>query len=208
MTPPQRQRFDAARADSQERHGLGVAYVRKAVGPGTEYRNAVARAVISEQGGYYQLQEMPEEFCGVVGGLTHRLIGPDEARATLRRLENLIFGVLRGALPARALSLYALYEGGSLRERRGMFLCDWAAGGPPPFLHGALEADALPLFFKVRVHLDAPLPDWPDLPQQGILFFLMPAHTDAGQCLLAAIAQTPETVDLAASAPAKPQMMN
>ena len=34
------------------------------------------------------------------------------------------------------------------------------------------------------------------LPGSGTAFFLAPAHTDGGQCLLAALARTPDVRDL------------
>ena len=71
--------FDAVRAAHLDRLGLAIAYIKKRGGQVTEYQNEIARAVLSDEGGYYQLAEMPEEFAGALGaGVSHRLIAPSE----------------------------------------------------------------------------------------------------------------------------------
>ncbi len=121
--------FAAIRAAHQSQHGLTIAYIKKRVGEGIEYANEVARAVLSEQGGYYQLTEMPEEFAGALGeGVSHRLIGGAEARDALREVEALVAALTQGRQPALSLSLCVLYAGGSLRTRQGMFVFEQKPG--------------------------------------------------------------------------------
>ncbi len=198
--------YDALRAAHQDRHGLTIAYLKKRVGEGVEYANEVARAVLSPQGGYYQLAEMPEEFAGAVGGgVSHRLVGAGEAWETLRAVQALVAGVAEGTRPVRAVSLYALYAGGSLRARRRMFVFDQPPGGSP-FAHGAWLPETLPRFLKLRLDCgDGVAPDALGLPQ-GVLFFLTPQGRDDGRSLLATLARTPATQDLG-TRPA-PTMMN
>ncbi len=198
--------YDALRAAHQDRHGLTIAYLKKRVGEGTEYANEVARAVLSPLGGYYQLAEMPEEFAGAVGGgVTHRLVGDGEAWETLRAVQALVAGVAQGTSPVRAVSLYVLYAGGSLRARRRMFVFDQPPGGPP-FAHGAWQPETLPRFLKLRLDCgDGVSPVALGLPQ-GVLFFLAPQGRDDGRSLLATLARTPATQDLG-TRPA-PTMMN
>ena len=135
MLMPDNTEFDTLRAAHFDRHGLAIAYIKKRVGAGTEYANEVARAVLSDHGGYCQLAEMPEEFAGALGaGITHRLIAPDEALALLARMRAFAEGLLTGAQSVHAASLYALYAGGSLRTRREVFVLDQKPG-EAPFCH-------------------------------------------------------------------------
>jgi hypothetical protein len=193
--------YAALRAEHQEQHGLTIAYIKKRVGEGTEYANDVARAVLSEQGGYYQLAEMPEEFAGALGaGVSHRLIAEAEAWETLRQVQALVEAIQQRTQPVQSVSLYALYAGGSLRARRRMFVFDQRPG-ETPFAHGAWQSESLPRFFKLRLDCgDAPAP--PTLTAlgltQGVLFFLAPQNRDDGRSLLATLARTPATQDLSA----------
>lgn len=188
--------FSALRTAHQTQHGLTIAYIKKRVGEGMEYANEVAQAVLSAEGGYYQLAEMPEEFAGALGdGVSHRLVGAEEAWKTLRELEALVEEVTRGTRPVRLLSLYVLYEGGSLRTRQGMFLFDQKPG-EAPFSHGAWQRETLPRFFKLRLDCgEAAAPPALGL-TRGVVFFLAPQNRDDGRSLLATLARTPGTQDL------------
>ena len=198
---PETTDFDAVRAAQSERHGLAIAYIKKQVGAGTEYRNEVARAVVSESGGYYQLAEMPEEFAGALGGgVSHRLVSPPDALALLSEMQALIEGILTGTQAVRAASLYALYAGGSLRSRREMFVLDQKAG-EEPFSQGRWQPDTLPRFLKLRLDCGVqPAPPALGL-AQGVLFLLAPQHRDDGHALLATLTRTPGTQDLSAPKP-------
>ncbi len=200
--------FDFVRAASADKHGLAIAYIKKQVGPGMEYENEVARAVLSESGGYYQLAEMPEEFAGALGGgVAHRLVAPLDALALLGQVQALIEGLLSGAQKVQAASLYALYAGGSLRSCREMFVLDQKPG-EAPFAHGEWRANTLPRFLKLRLdNGGSPAPLLlPNGLSEGVLFLLPPHHRDDGHALVATLARTPSTQDL--SAPRPPLMMN
>ncbi len=201
MFMPEMTDFDAVRAAQSERHGLAIAYIKKQVGPGTEYRNEVARAVVSASGGYYQLAEMPEEFAGALGGgVAHRLVAPTDALALLSEMQALIEGILAGTQAVRAASLYALYAGGSLRSRRDIFVLDQKAG-EKPFSHGRWQPDTLPRFLKLKLDCgEQPAPPLLGL-TEGVLFLLPPQHRDDGHSLLATLTRTPSTRDLSAPKP-------
>ena len=188
--------YASLRAEQQDRHGLTIAYIKKRVGEGAEYANDVARAVLSPQGGYYQLAEMPEEFAGALGaGVSHRLIADAEAWETLHRVQALVTSIQQGAQAVRSVSLYAVYAGGSLRTRRRMFVFDQRPG-EEPFAHGVWQPESLPRFFKLRLDCgDAPGPTELGL-TQGVLFFLTPQNRDDGRSLLATLARTAGTQDL------------
>ena len=191
----------ALRAEQQKRHGTAIAYVKRQVGAGTEYANEVARVVLSKSGAYYQLNELPEEFVGAVGGdVTHRLIGESEAQETMAQLAVLVRGVDGGGVSARELSLYVLYPGGSLQSKRAMFVFDHRPGVSDPFAHGVLLPRFVPRVFKLRLDLD-PGQQPPGFPPSGIVLLLTPTHTDGGQCLLVTIPRSADVRDLGAQAP-------
>ncbi len=198
--------FDFVRAAHLDRHGLAIAYIKKRVGPGTEYANEVARAVLSEEGGYYQLAEMPEEFAGALGaGVSHRLIAPADTLTLLAQMQGFVEGLLTGTQAVHSASLYALYAGGSLRSRRELFVLDQKPG-EPPFWHGQWQPGTLPRFLKLRLDCGA-LPPPPALGlSQGVSFLLAPQHRDDGHALFATLSRTPGTQDL--SAPKTPAMMH
>jgi len=201
IAPEDDPEYAALRAAHQDRHGLTIAYIKKRVGEGTEYANDIARAVVSPQGGYYQLAEMPEEFSGALGaGVSHRLVADAEAWETLHQVQALVAAILSGTQAVRSISLYAVYAGGSLRTRRRMFVFDQRAG-EAPFAHGVWQPEALPRFFKMRLDCgDAPDAAALGLTQggltQGVLFFLTPQNRDDGRSLLATLARTAGTQDL------------
>ena len=201
MFMPETTELDLVRAAQSERHGLAIAYIKKQVGAGTEYRNEVARAVLSASGGYYQLAEMPEEFAGALGGgVSHRLVAPSDALTLLAEMQVFIEQILAGTLAVRAASLYALYAGGSLRSRREMFVLDQKAG-ETPFSHGQWQPDILPRFLKLRLDCGSQPPPPALGMTSGVLFLLAPQHRDDGHALLATLSRTPGAQDLSAPKP-------
>lgn len=190
--------FDAVRTAHQSQFGVSIAYVKAQVGPGTEYANEAARAIVSPQGGWCQLSEMPEEFAGATGaGVSHRLLPRPAMLETLARWDALLQAVARGEAHFRKLSLYALYEGGSLLAGHGLFVLD-CAHGRPLVTHGAFAPTVVPLFLKICVDAegDAPAAARYGLPTRGVQFFLVPAHTDNGGALLATLSPSPGSADL------------
>jgi len=198
--------FDALRATQQSRHGLAMAYIQEQVGPGTEYANEVARAVLSDAGGYCHLTEMPEEFSGALGaGVSHRLVSQTEAHKTLLHLRQWTEAIASGASPLHTLSLCVLYAGGSLRQRRELLICDHKPS-QEPFLHGTWQPNALPRFFKARIETkdDPLLLAHLGLPASGVVFFVAPSNTDDGRCLLATITRTESAIELSRAAASSP----
>lgn len=202
---PQDTPFDALRAERQAQFGVSIAYVKSQVGPGTEYANEAARAVVSPRGGWAELADMPEEFVGATGaGVAHRLLPRPALWAALARCEELLQSLARGEVAFRKLSLYALYEGGSLRDGRGVFVLD-SGQGRSLFTAGAWQPGVLPRFLKICLHAggDPAQAARFGLPARGIQFLLVPSHTDHGGALLATLAPAPGSADLSAR-PASP----
>lgn len=202
---PEPDPFDTLRAERRSQYGVSIAYVKSQVGPGVEYANEAARAVVSAHGGWCQLAELPEEFVGATGaGVSHRLLTRPALLSAVAGYDALLQAAARGDLPLRRLSVYALYEGGSLRDRRGVFVLD-CASGRPLFSAGAWQPEAVPRFLKVCLHAE-PGTDWParlGLPLRGVQFLLVPAHTDHGGALLATLAPSASSADLS-TRPASP----
>lgn len=198
MTNPDNPEFDALRAEHQSQFGISIAYIKRRVGAGTEYANEIARAVLSPHGGYYELAEMPEEFAGALGaGVTHRMVTRPDALETLARLERLVLAIAQGEAQPRKLSLYVLYQGGSLRDCRELFVLDYQRG-EPLFAHGSLQSGVVPRFFKICLDASGAEAIAADcgLPASGVQFLLAPTHTDSGHCLLATLARAPGASDL------------
>jgi hypothetical protein len=197
MFTPEDPQFDALRQERQAQYGVAIAYIKRQVGPGWEYANEVARAVLSPNGGYFELAEMPEEFAGAVGaGVSHRLAHASEALETMRRLERLAVAVVRGEVVLRSISLYVLYAGGSLKTRQSLFVLDHQQGAPP-FAHGDLQANVVPRFAKLRLDAgpdDGVLADFGLT--SGVHFLLAPSQTDTNRCLLGAFLRTPGQANL------------
>src|SRR5437868_13476429 len=63
------QKVDLAmlRAEHQKRFQTQIAYLKERVGEGIVYRNAVVQVVVSDEGAYYELNDLPEEFGGASG---------------------------------------------------------------------------------------------------------------------------------------------
>ncbi len=190
--------FNSLRAESLSRHGLAIATLKAQVGDGCEYANEVARAVLSDTGGYFQLREMPEEFAGAVGaGVTVRHLSGEQAQAMPEQLQHLAQTVSAPGNSLQRLSLYAVYAGGSLRRRRGLFVLDYRAE-QDVLTHGSLRAD-VPRFWKAALHAPERVSpsceacvDAFGLPASGIQFFL--AHKDGG--VLVTFARVPGAQDL------------
>ena len=138
---------------------------------------------MSEQGGYYQLAEMPEEFAGALGGgVSHRLVAPLDALALLAQMQVFVESIVAGTQTVRAASLYALYAGGSLRLRREMFVLDQKPG-EAPFTHGRWQPETLPRFLKLRLDCgDLPVPPRSGSPRASYSSSLPITATTAMPC--------------------------
>lgn len=145
------------RAEHQKHFQMAIGYIKEKVGQGTEYRNEVVRVVVSEHGAYYELYDLPEEFCGAVTtSLERRFLAPEEAIEILDRAVHAASRVT--AETTRRFTVLALYTRKGIVDRRGCFVYDFAPpalGGPAtPVEVGAFRPGVLPLFYKVRIDAD------------------------------------------------------
>src|SRR5215831_4783922 len=77
----QRLELDQLREEYQKRYGVAVEFIKNEVGPGLEFENNVARAVVSPNGAWFECIDQPMEFSGGSGDLvSHRYVGNRDAR--------------------------------------------------------------------------------------------------------------------------------
>jgi hypothetical protein len=153
------QKVDLAmiRAEHQKRFQIQIALLKERVGEGTTYRNSVAQVVVSEEGAYYELNDLPEEFGGAAGeNVNYRFVTESEAAAHLDRAVD--------ALPranwenTRHISVFALYSRRGLADRKNCYVYEFRpeeyAPERPPLVIGTFQPGVMPLFFKVKIDAD------------------------------------------------------
>jgi len=145
------------RAEHQKRFQTMIAYIKEKVGEGVEYRNAVARVVVSDHGAYYELNDLPEEFSGAAGPeVTHRFISPAEAIDLLAHAVGSTSLATRDN--TRHMSVLALYTRRGIVDRKNCYVYDCRvdpeASSLSPLTIGAFQPGVMPLFFKVKIDAD------------------------------------------------------
>ncbi len=145
------------RAEHQKRFQTMIAYVKEKVGEGVEYRNSVARVVVSDRGAYYELNDLPEEFSGAAGSeVIHHFVSPEEATALLARGVAATAGVNRDN--TRHVSILALYTRRGIVDRKNCYVYDCRpqpeASVLAPIVIGAFQPGVMPLFYKMKVDSD------------------------------------------------------
>ena len=156
LDPLQKVEIALLRAEYQKRFQVIINYIKEMVGEGIEYRNAVVRVVASDTGAYYELNDLPEEFCGAVGeDLERRLITPVEAIALLARAVEA--GNRVTPQNTRHFSILTLYTRRGLVDKKNCFLFDYMpndASPHAPVITGKFQPDVMPLFFKIKIEAD------------------------------------------------------
>ncbi len=145
------------RAEHQKRYQAMIAYLKEKIGEGTEYRNSVARVVVSERGAYYELNDLPEEFSGAASpDVTHHFLSPADAAALLARAVEATGRIDRDN--TRHMSLIVLYARRGLVDRKNCYIYDYRANdfvqSTAPLVIGKFQPDVPPLFFKVKIDAD------------------------------------------------------
>ncbi len=173
LDPLQKVEVAMLRAEYQKRYQTMIAYLKERIGEGTEYRNALARVVISPNGAYCELNDLPEQFIGGAGTeITHRFIAPAEAAALLARAVEATNRV--NPQNTRHVSLLALYSRRGLADRTNCYIYDYRVQEevlhPEPQTIGAVQTDVTPLFYQIKIDADF-APDVLEMPR-GIVFCL------------------------------------
>lgn len=170
LDPVQKVEIALLRAAHQKQFQVQINYLKEQVGTGVVYENAVVRVVVSENGAYYELKDLPEEFGGAVGpGIERRFLSREEAIGLLGCACQMAQHVEE--YRTRHLAIFALYTRRGIVDRAHCFVFECRRDGErnmPALQFGQFQPDVLPLFFKVRVHADH-VPETLGL-AQGLLF--------------------------------------
>src|SRR5258708_20043757 len=89
LDPSERLEVDQLQEQYQRRYGVSVEFIKSAVGPGDEYSNLAARAVISPTGAWFECIDLPMEFSGGVGeAISYLFVSDAEAIRTFSALHT------------------------------------------------------------------------------------------------------------------------
>ncbi len=145
------------RAEHQKKFQAMITYLKDKVGEGVEYRNSVARVIVSDAGAYCELNDLPEEFSGAVGPDVHaRSVAPDEAIQLLTRAFDALMQANREN--TRHCSLLALYARRGIMDRKNCYVFEYRVGDDEamsrPLVIGQFQPGVMPLFFKIKIDAD------------------------------------------------------
>jgi hypothetical protein len=150
------QKVDLAmlRAEHQKRFSTQIALLKEHVGEGIVYRNGVVQVVVSEDGAYYELTDLPEEFGGAAGEhLDRHFLTEQEAVALLTRaIETLARANERNT---RHISVFVLYTRRGLADRKNCYVFEYRpeefTPERPPLIIGNFQPGVMPLFYKLKI---------------------------------------------------------
>lgn len=145
------------RVEHQKQFKTMIDFVKEKVGEGIEYSNNVARIVVSEQGAYYELLDLPEDFSGAAGDqVERRFVTPKEVTDLLALAVDATKKVNRSN--TRHLSILILYTRRGIVDRKNCYVFDFKpdpdASIVLPTQVGKFQPGVMPLFFKVRMDTD------------------------------------------------------
>jgi len=183
LDPAQRLILDALDEEYRRRHGAALEFLKAEVGEGVKYENAVARAVVSPNGAWFECKDLPMEFSGMAGGpAAHRFVSNGEALALLDR----VYALTPAVTPenTRALGLFVIYGRTGLVDPRAAYTFDFSrrTDGPTrrPQSLGRYQPDVMPLFYRCRLDTDL---DTTGLPIRRGVFFCL-AHVSEKHLLV------------------------
>ena len=155
--PLQKVEIAMLRAEHQKRFQTQIALLKERVGEGIVYRNDVVQVVGSEEGAYYELNDLPEEFGGAAGEHVERhFLAEAEATDLLART----FETLPRATAenTRHISVLALYTRRGLADRKNCFVFEYRPNeltpARPPLVIGRFRSGVMPRFYKLKVDAD------------------------------------------------------
>ncbi len=154
LDPLQKVDLAMLRAEYQKRYQAMISYIKERVGNGVEYRNAVARIIVSDTGAYCELNDLPENFYGTLGDeVEQRFLTQKQALELLNRVYTAIPSV--DAENTRSFSIFALYSRRGIVDRKNCYVYEFNREQPhQPAEIGAFLPKTLPLFFKINLDSD------------------------------------------------------
>lgn len=152
--PLQKVELAMLRAEHQKRFQTQIALLKERVGEGIVYRNDVVQVVVSEEGAYYELNDLPEEFGGAAGEHVERhFLSEPAATELLRRTVELL--PRAGAGNTRHISVLVLYTRRGLADRKNCYVFEYRPDEQtpdrPPLVIGKFRPGVMPRFFKLKV---------------------------------------------------------
>jgi hypothetical protein len=153
------QKVDLAmiRAEHQKRFQIQITMLKERVGEGLNYRNGVVQVVVSDEGAYYELNDLPEEFGGAAGEhVQHRFVTDAEAIELLTQAVNTLAGAT--AENSRHISVFVLYSRRGLADRKNCYIFEFRpeeyAPARPARVIGKFQPGAIPHLFKLKLDAD------------------------------------------------------
>jgi hypothetical protein len=153
LEPREKLELAMLRAEHQKKFQMMINFVKGQVGEGEEYRNSIARLVVSDAGAYYELVDLPEEFTGAFGpGVEQTFIAETEAVKLLEDAASAAEAVASNS--ARLMQILALYSRRGLVDRKNCFVVNYLQGEryrTGENVSGSLQRGVMPLFFKIKL---------------------------------------------------------
>jgi len=155
--PLQKVELAMLRAEHEKRFQTQIAVLKERVGEGIVYKNAVVRVVVSDDGAYYELSDLPEEFGGAAGDNVERhFLTEAEAKSVLMRAVDSLDRAT--ADNTRHISVFVLYTRRGLADRKNCYVFEFRPNphSPerPPLIIGKFQPKVMPLFYKLKVDAD------------------------------------------------------
>ena len=174
LDPLQRVHLDALAEEYTRRHGAAVEFIKRQIGEGDMYANSVARAMITENGAWFECIDLPMEFTGAAGAaITHRFVKEHQANEALDKLAALCERAEKDP-SIREAGLFVLYKNTGVVDEREAYVYQFKRTGEPvtrrPQCWGAYRSGELPLAFRGRFHLETEKDGMPFL--RGVVFCL------------------------------------
>jgi hypothetical protein len=150
------QKVDIAmiRAEHQKRFETQIALLKVRVGEGIVYQNAVVQVVVSDEGAYYELNDLPEEFGGAAGEHVERhFLARSGAIELLQRTVDSL--PRANAANTRHVSVFVLYTRRGLADRKNCYVFEYRpeehTPNRPPVVIGRFQPNVMPLFYKLKI---------------------------------------------------------
>ena len=145
------------RAEYQKHYQMQINYLKDRVGEGIVYQNAAVQIVVSEEGAYYELNDLPEEFGGAAGERIERQFVTESEAIDL--LTNAVEACKKANFDnSRRIALMILYARRGLADRKSSYIFEYQADehipNHPPLEIGKFQPDKLPLFYKIMIDAD------------------------------------------------------
>ncbi len=153
----QREKVEIAmlRAEHQKKYQMMIEFIKDRIGTGIEYSNSVSRMVISEAGGFCELVDLPEEFCGAAGpSVLHSFISAEGANNLMADAEKIVQSLLVDSKNVRQFEIVALYNRRGLVDRKSCYIVNYTAEDMRDTrtnVIGSYRPGVLPIYFKIKV---------------------------------------------------------